>query len=246
MPLSPPTSPPPPTAKADATVADVLRAAGDAPTEVIVEVLRTRLDLGVVAITHALGVNASEYLRSGTRRVPAIVAAADQVWANVVAHPADVTVPDLGTAWQSAAACRGKDPALWFCDIVDEDDPAKSSWEATDDEIEAVAVCTACPVIGHCALAALNEPKGLWAGMTDRNRQRLRRYLRRGVVAVDPAAVGPLAVDISTSALKARIDSRPDPFTDDGRLFPLDTEVAVHVRLRRRTRRRPAVEPLFA
>ena len=244
MPLSPP---PPPTTTGDATVADVLAAAADAPTEVIVEVLRTRLDLGVVAINHALGIDASEFLRSGTRRIPAVVAAADQVWANVVAHPVDTTVPDLGTAWQSAAACRGKDPALWFCDIVDEDDPSKSSWEATDDEIEAVAVCTGCPVIGHCALSAINEPKGLWAGMTDRNRQRLRRYLRRGVVPVDPAAVGPLAVDISTSSLKARIDSRPDPYTDDGRLFAISTsEVPVHLRHRRRAPQRPVVEPLFA
>lgn len=229
----------------DATVADVRAAAAqvDAPTEVVVEILRSRLNLGVVGITHALSIDAADYLRPGSRKVSAIVAAADQLWATVQAHPIEVVVPDMGIAWQSAAACRGKDPSLWFCDDPDNPDPA------SDDEIEAVNICATCPVIGQCALAALNEQQGMWAGMTTRNRQRLRRYLRRGVVAVTAEAVGPLAIDIGMSALQARIAVRPEPFTDDGRLFdiPESAEVTAYRRARRSPgARRSVVEPLFA
>lgn len=213
--------------KADATVADVLAAAGDADIEVIVEVLRTHLDLDRIAISHALGIDGSQYVRSGQRRSPHVLAAADQVWAAVEPHPIAVVPPDLGSGWHAAAACRGLDPNLWFCD-----DPG------SDDEIEAVGVCVACPVVGHCALSALTEPDGLWAGMTERNRQRLRRYLRCGVVPMTPRSVAPVAVDIAVSSLAGRVSSKPSPITDDGRLFdvPPSPEVAAHTRARRARR----------
>lgn len=229
--------------RTDATVADVLRAAGDAPVEVIVEVLRTHLKLDRIAVSHALGIDAALYIRAGHRRSPAVLAAADQVWSAVVATPIEVAPGDLGSGWHAAAACRGLDPNLWFCD--DRDDPGN------DDEIEAVGVCVGCAVIGYCALAALDEQCGLWAGMTDRNRQRLRRYLRVGVVPVDPAAVAPVAVDIAVSSLAGRVASKPAAVTPDGRLFdiPASAEVAAHARsrTRRRSRRQPVeAVPLFA
>lgn len=225
--------------KADATVTDVLAAAGDADIEVVVEVLRTHLGLDRIGISHALGVDASRWVRAGHRRAPHVLAAADQVWAAVEPHPVAVEPPDLGSGWHAAAACRGLDPNLWFCD-----DPGG------DDEIEAVGVCVACPVVGHCSLSALNEPDGLWGGMTERNRQRLRRYLRSGVVPIDPAAVAVVAVDIAVSSLAGRVSSKPSTITDDGRLFdvPASAEVATHAARRHpRRRARPAPsEPLFA
>lgn len=231
--------------RADATVADVLAAAGDdTPTEVVVEVLRTHLGLDRIAVSHALGIDASLYIRAGHRRAPAVLAAADQVWSAVVAHPADTDPGDLGSGWHAAAACRGLDPGLWFCD--DRDDPGN------DDEIEAVGVCVGCAVIGHCALSALDEQNGLWAGMTDRGRHRLRRYLRAGVVPANPGAVAPVAVDIAVSSLAGRVASKPLAVTDDGRLFdiPSSPEVVAHAarsRRRQRSRRRTVVaEPLFA
>lgn len=228
----------------DATVADVLAAAAatGAPTEVVVEVLRTHLDLGTIGVNHALpGIDAAQYLRPGVRRVPAVVAAADQLWACVEPHPMTDPIPDVGSDWQAAAACRGKDPALWFCDPED---------KACDDEIEAVSTCLACPVIGQCALAAINEQDGLWAGMTERNRSRLRRYLRRGVVPATPAAVGPLAADIGSSALAARLASTPTACSDDGALFDVPESVEVSTHRQRRDRRaasslKPIVDPLF-
>lgn len=233
-----------PQSKADPTVviADVIRAADavDAPTEVVVEVLRTRLDLGVVPVSHALGIDASQFIRAGTKRKPHIVAAADQLWAAVVPTGTPLELPDLGTDWTAAAACRGKDPNMWFCE-----------GEACDAEIDAVAICTSCPAIGHCAITFMSEQDGLWGGMTHRNRAVLRRYLRLGVVPATPVAIAPLAADVAVSSLQARIASRPSTITTDGRLFPVDpipesAEVAAHRRARRRQLAKSTLtQPLF-
>lgn len=213
-------------------------AAIDAPIEVVVEVLRSRLRLGVVPVSHALGLDAAEYIRPGTRRPEELTAAADRLWASVIPRPITVPEPSIDDTWQATAACRGLDPRLWFSDE-----------QANDDQIEAVAVCSVCPAVGHCALASLSEPAGLWGGMTERNRRRLYRYLRLGVVAATPEAVAPLAVDIALSSLQARIAMKPLTITDDGRLFEVapSAEVAEHERSVRRRRRAAAArpEPLF-
>jgi hypothetical protein len=224
----------------DVTVADVVAAAerGGQDIEVIVEVLRSRLKLGVIGVSHALGIDASEFIQGGTKRLPHVVAAADQVWADVVPTGTGVTLPDLGHAWETAAACRGKDPNLWFCD-----------GEVCDAEIEAVAICEGCPAIGHCALTYLSEQDGLWAGMTHRNRARLRRYLRLGVVEPSPAAVAPVAVAIARSSLDARIMSRTVVDRPDGCLFAPPAAAAVvvsHPRRRTRAQAPAATVPLFA
>lgn len=226
--------------KPDATVADVVAAAAEtgAPTEVVVEVLRTRLRLGAVPVAHALGHEAAAYIRAGTKRDPAVVAAADQLWAAVPRNgELAVNLPDLDPSWETAAACRGKDPNLWFCD-----------GEVCDDEIEAVSICASCPVVGHCAITYIAEQDGLWGGMTYRNRAKLRRYLRLGVATPTVNDIAPLAVEIALSSLRARIMSRPPTFTDDGRLFDHPV-VESHPRRRYaapRRRRAPVSEPLFA
>lgn len=231
----------PPKTDRTVVIADVIRAADatGASTEVVVEVLRTRLDLGVVPVSHALRIDAGEYIRAGTKRKPHVVAAADQLHAAIVPTGRPLDLPDLGIEWKSAAACRGKDPDLWFCE-----------GEACDAEIEAVEICAGCPAIGHCAITFMSEQDGLWGGMTHRNRAVLRRYLRLGVVDADPAAVAPLAADIAVSSLQARIASRPSTLTPDGRLFPVDhvpesAEVAAYRKSRRSTARSTLTRPLF-
>lgn len=67
--------------------------------------------------------------------------------------------------WEESAACRGKDPALWFPD------------ESGDQAIEAKRTCRGCPVRGECLTYAVvwNEVHGIWGGLTFDRRQKLRR-----------------------------------------------------------------------
>lgn len=72
---------------------------------------------------------------------------------------------DLPTPeWLADAACRGLDPELFF--------PSRGQ-----DTSQALAVCRACPVRFECLEAALDrgEKFGIWGGMSERQRRRLRR-----------------------------------------------------------------------
>jgi WhiB family transcriptional regulator, redox-sensing transcriptional regulator len=65
-------------------------------------------------------------------------------------------------AWKAQAACRGKDPALWY---PDQHNHAK----------EAKAVCASCPVRTEClnyALAA-GDDFGIWGGLGEHARRGL-------------------------------------------------------------------------
>ena len=68
--------------------------------------------------------------------------------------------------WRPLAACRGLDPELFFT----------RKGEST---AEAKAVCDSCPVEGPCLVAALEagEKFGVWGGLSERERRRLRRRL---------------------------------------------------------------------
>ena len=80
-------------------------------------------------------------------------------------------------AWRRLAACHGLDPDIFFPISEDEATPAK-------------AVCGTCSVREAClewALAAGEE--GVWGGLTERERRRLRR----GGLAVTPADETPVA-----------------------------------------------------
>ena len=78
------------------------------------------------------------------------------------------------------AACRGKDPDLWFPERGDDTRPAK-------------AICATCPddVNAACLEFALEhgETFGLWGGKSERQRRRIRREragqtgIRRGQLA---------------------------------------------------------------
>jgi WhiB family redox-sensing transcriptional regulator len=77
--------------------------------------------------------------------------------------------------WMDAAECRGEDTELFF--------PAGHRGEYTLQIKKAKAVCGRCPVRGECLQAALGrrEKHGIWGGLTDDERARLRRNDRRRV-----------------------------------------------------------------
>ena len=70
-------------------------------------------------------------------------------------------------AWQQHGACRGLDPNLFFP-------------ERGESVKEAKAVCARCPVRAECLQYALDNYKnvGIWGGLSERERRRLRRQRR--------------------------------------------------------------------
>ncbi|MGI9021914.1 MAG: WhiB family transcriptional regulator [Acidimicrobiales bacterium] len=66
--------------------------------------------------------------------------------------------------WRDEAACRDADTAVFF--------------PLSDDEAgRAKAICATCPVREPCLLFALanREEQGVWGGLTESERRRLRR-----------------------------------------------------------------------
>lgn len=75
--------------------------------------------------------------------------------------------------WWRAAACRNADPELFF---------PISSRAASGSEIRrAKQVCASCPVSSPCLSYALThrQEQGIWGGLTDEERQSLRRKVHR-------------------------------------------------------------------
>lgn len=72
-------------------------------------------------------------------------------------------------AWMERGACRGVDGELFF------PDRGASTREAK-------AVCRGCPVQAECLAYAMNmnEKHGIWGGLSERERRRLRRGRRIG------------------------------------------------------------------
>jgi len=68
------------------------------------------------------------------------------------------------TGWHNRAACRGMDPEIFF--------PARGEPQG-----KARAVCAVCPVREECGAFALanGEKYGIWGGMSERERRKLRR-----------------------------------------------------------------------
>lgn len=84
---------------------------------------------------------------------------------------------DDGRAWQSLANCLGVDPDLFF--------PERGASTR-----EAKEVCRACVVREECLEYAIvnGEKFGIWGGMSERERRRVRRA--RGLTRVrEPATV---------------------------------------------------------
>ncbi len=66
--------------------------------------------------------------------------------------------------WRSASLCAKGDPDLWFAVGAVEHKQAKS-------------ICGRCPVQSACLQYAMSAPitHGIWGGMTERERRRVRR-----------------------------------------------------------------------
>lgn len=78
-----------------------------------------------------------------------------------------VAPPEEPPDWHDHAACAGVDPDLFF--------PSRGASTR-----EAKAVCAGCPVRSDCLEAAMagGEKFGIWGGMSERERRRLRRERR--------------------------------------------------------------------
>lgn len=77
-------------------------------------------------------------------------------------------------AWQGKAACRDKDPELFF--------PVSTEGPSVAQVAEAQAVCALCTVSRPCLEWALStsEQWGVWAGTTPDERNDARLALTRG------------------------------------------------------------------
>ncbi len=72
--------------------------------------------------------------------------------------------PENPDAWKAAGACKGLDPDIFF--------PERGSSTAAPK-----AVCARCPVRDICLEVALRngEKFGIWGGLSERERRRMRR-----------------------------------------------------------------------
>lgn len=78
-------------------------------------------------------------------------------------------------SWRERAACAGRNPNLWFPE-------GGTPGPATR---EALATCTACPVITDCLAHALEQPEnhGIWGGTTETERAAMNGRIRCGTTA---------------------------------------------------------------
>lgn len=81
-------------------------------------------------------------------------------------------VPEEMSAWRSRGACNGLDPDLFFPSVNENAPTAKR-------------VCADCPVIRQCGEWAIahNEQSGVWGGMSEKERKRIRRQRKEGTAA---------------------------------------------------------------
>lgn len=78
------------------------------------------------------------------------------------------------TSWVGRAACRGLDPELFHPGPGESPAPAR-------------AVCGTCPVRVECGQWALFhrvQHHGIWGGLTERDRRRIRRAHRKTAATV--------------------------------------------------------------
>lgn len=88
-----------------------------------------------------------------------------------------MTTHDLDRSWQARGNCAGLDPELFF--------PGRGESTA-----EAKAICAGCAVRAECLEHALAKPEkfGIWGGLSERERRRIRRQRLRAARAAREAA----------------------------------------------------------
>lgn len=81
------------------------------------------------------------------------------------------------TDWRDDAACRDKDPALFF------GPDGERELEQLAREASAKAICSACPVRTGCLEYAMDRPAryGLWGGLNEAERLLERRRRTRAL-----------------------------------------------------------------
>lgn len=91
--------------------------------------------------------------------------------------------------WMDHGACRGQDTTIWF--------PASAQPHVS---AAAIAVCNTCPVRNLCLEYAMEhgEAHGVWGGVTERGRQRLRRQQRLNLGLAFNASLTPRAISHGT------------------------------------------------
>ena len=114
--------------------------------------------------------------------------------------------------WRAKAACRDKDPELFF--------PVGNTGAAYQQIEEAKAVCRTCKVIDACLKCALdtNQDYGVWGGLSEDE----RRALKRRAMRARRSQAMQLQVSVAPSLVTT--DSSPQPihssicFTEKGGL----------------------------
>jgi WhiB family redox-sensing transcriptional regulator len=92
---------------------------------------------------------------------------------NQVSEATDVSASEArkpsGERWQARGACQSAEPDLFF--------PLSETSASAAQIAAAKAVCAACPVRRECLRFALSapQPHGIWGGLTEHERARLRR-----------------------------------------------------------------------
>lgn len=84
--------------------------------------------------------------------------------------------------WRVGAACRDTDPDLFF--------PVGQTGPAIEHIAKAKAVCDTCAVQVECLEYALmtNQDAGIWGGLTEDDRRKIRRERRKANRAAQAAA----------------------------------------------------------
>lgn len=85
----------------------------------------------------------------------------------------------MAHTWMTDAACLWEDPELFF--------PVGVTGPAITQEQEAKLVCRSCPVVEPCLLFALaGRFSGVWGGLSEAERDALRRRRQRQRLAQRP------------------------------------------------------------
>ena len=89
--------------------------------------------------------------------------------------------------WAEAGRCAGVDPDVFFPRRGDDPGPAK-------------AFCRACPVRSECLSWALesNQKHGIWGGMTESQRRRLRRSTITPTITPTITSTDGPTIDVAT------------------------------------------------
>ena len=89
-------------------------------------------------------------------------------------------VAPVGAGWQDLAACRGSDPVLFF------PERGASTKEARE-------VCRGCRVRFDCLEHSMVVPErfGIWGGLSEKHRRRLRRIRTNAARTAEMAGIAP-------------------------------------------------------